>query len=117
MNVTKPYDRIEQLTFDAQIAVAIIGNPATGDFELIDLLSDWREHVAALVARGMYFCGVAGLVDGVPKTALEEPMGNAMIDAAAAAFLSHIESRLDSALIARVEQKALDGWLARLDQA
>jgi hypothetical protein len=112
---TKPYDKIEQIANDSQIAVAIIGNPRTGDFELLDLkVPCSEERRLVLVGRGMFFCGISGIVNGVPQTSLETPLDNTTVDAVAAAFLVHIEQNIDLVLRGLVEQKALEGWLARL---
>jgi hypothetical protein len=112
---TAVYDKVEQIAHDAQIAAVIIGNPVTREFELIDPKAECAiERVRFLSSRGMFFCGILGLVDGVSRTALSEPLENATLDALAQAFLTHIERHLEAQLREGLEQKALDGWLARL---
>jgi hypothetical protein len=86
------YDRFEQLALDAQLAVGILGNPTTSEFALIDLtgpdpLPDFRGEIAL---RGFCFIGVAGLVLGVPRTALAVPLDNAEEDKLSQAYIRHV---------------------------
>ena len=107
-------DKHQTLVRDAQLALCILGNPQTSDFELIEMpklpLSEERLH--SLRLRGMYYLGVVGLVDGVPRTALDEPLENAAVDALARAFLSHMASLLRSASVRSADASVQ--WLAEL---
>lgn len=86
------YDKFELLVKDAQIALCVMGNPQTSDFELVDVeqlpLSD--AHRRSMTKRGMGFLGVVGLVNGAPQSAFEEPLPDASVDALAMAFMSHL---------------------------
>jgi len=108
------YDKHHTLVRDAQLALCILGNPQTSDFELIEVpkLPLSAEHLPSLRLRGMYYIGVVGLVDGVPRTALDEPLENASVDALARAFLSHIGSSLRTE--ADRSNDASVRWLAEL---
>lgn len=100
-------DKFEQLAADAQLAVCVVGNPQTSDFELIELapgpLSYDRQN---LHERGMVFIGVMGIVQGFPRFALDAPLPSATTAALAQAFVQHTE-----ATAARELETA---WLARL---
>lgn len=50
------YDKFEQLAFDAELAVAILGNPETSDFELVALAPGPLPDKHALHERGNVFC-------------------------------------------------------------
>jgi hypothetical protein len=109
-------DRFEKLLGDAQLAVYILGNPRTSDFELVDKstpLTDERR--SALTARGMEFLGVAGLVDGVPQTQLDAPLDKGSVEGLSRAFLAHI-GHLLNAEAAATKSDAVQ-WLADLYSA
>ena len=66
-------DRFEQITNVASYAVAVFGNPAQGEFSLFDLskgtpfpVDDIQREIAE---RTLAFCGVMGVVQGIPCTA------------------------------------------------
>jgi hypothetical protein len=87
------YDKFEQLAFDAELSVAILGNPETSDFELLDvsrlpLSEDQRSRISE---RGMCFVGVMGIVRGFPRVALDTPLDEPTTTALAQAFIRHIE--------------------------
>jgi hypothetical protein len=107
-------DRFEQIANDAQLAVCIMGNPVTSDFELVPLgtpLTEERRN--AWAARGIGFCGIAGvLADGSPRTAFDVPLDIVSVDALARAFLAHI-GQLVQAEAARKKESAVQ-WLAEL---
>jgi hypothetical protein len=90
-------DKFRQLCLDAPIAVVILGNPETSDFELIDLDFDRlpNERVCALQERGMEFCGVLGLVKGRPRVALALPLGAEIIATLSAAFVQRLEDAIN----------------------
>ena len=81
-------DRFEQLISDSQIAAAILGNPASGDYQLVNLTSLplSTEDQASFSTRGMSFLGVLGVCDGVPRSALAVELDPATIAALAGAF-------------------------------
>jgi hypothetical protein len=103
------YDKFDQLISDAQLKVLILGNPETSDFELIDLAPGPLSHDPHnLHERGMYFVGVMGIVQGVPRSALDEPLDVLTTTALAQAFVLHAERILNARLEA--------DWLGRLYQ-
>jgi hypothetical protein len=88
--------------------VAILGNPETSDFELIDLAPGPLHNPHNLHERGMFFVGVMGIVRGFPRTALDTPLDDATTTALAQAFVRHVE-----VTAARELETA---WLGRLYQ-
>jgi hypothetical protein len=103
------YDKFEQLASDAELAVAILGNPETSDFELIDLAPGPLTHDRnSLHERRMVFIGVMGIVRGFPRFALDTPLDAATTTALAQAFVRHVE-----VTAARELETA---WLGRLYQ-
>lgn len=73
-------DRVEQLAWDAEIAVAVLGNPRTGEFSLIDLDHDMPMSEAARESarqRGFEFCGVVGVKNGIAD-AMCDPVAGAL---------------------------------------
>jgi hypothetical protein len=96
------YDRFEQLVFDAQLSVAIFGNPETSDFELIDLSTPGPLSEDQLsCARRMPFVGVFAIVRCVPRTAIDVPLDDATYTVLAQAFVRHIEVRANAELEAQ----------------
>jgi hypothetical protein len=104
------YDKFEQLVFDAQLAVAILGNPETSDFELLavsrlPLSEDQRSRVSE---RGMFFIGVMGIVQGFPRVALVPPLDEPTTTALAQAYVRFIEQEanreLETAFLGRLYQ-------------
>jgi hypothetical protein len=94
------YDKFQTIAAYGQPAVCILGNPETSEFLLIDLApgplpADLRQTADA---RGLYFIGAAGLVQGGPRAAFAEPLDNASVDALALAFLAHIGAQLNETL-------------------
>ena len=96
------YDKFEQLVFDAQLSVAILGNPETADFELVDLSTPGPLSEDQLSrARRMHFVGVFAIVGCIPRTALALPLDDATYTALSAAFVRHIEVRANAELEAQ----------------
>ena len=89
-------DKFEQLSTAASYGVAIFGNPALDDFCLFDLTKGTpypvEDHKREIAERALSFCGVIGIVQGVPRTALAEPLGEYTITALTRAFCERIEA-------------------------
>jgi hypothetical protein len=93
-------DKFEALASASQFSVGILGNPETSDFALVDLgPKPLPENLRRdFTKRGLYFLGVAGIVQGTPQTALAEPLDDADTSALAQAFLQHLEHTLNAGL-------------------
>jgi hypothetical protein len=79
--------KFQQFVANAEVAVCILGNPESGDFALCDLGPHAEDLQRDLVQRGYRFVGLLGMVQGVPRSALAEPLEANAIDALAEAFL------------------------------
>ncbi len=92
-------DKFEQLVAAAQFPVCILGN-LRSDFELVDLQSEPMSEDAKrdLSKRGMCFVGVIGLVEGVPRVALAEPLDAMTATALSQAFVQRIEDKINGIL-------------------
>ena len=96
------YDKFEQLVFDAELAVAVLGNPETADFELVDLSTPGPLSEDQLRrARRMSFVGVLAIVKCIPRTAFDTPLDDAALTALGEAFVRHIEVRANAELEAQ----------------
>jgi hypothetical protein len=114
-------DKFEQLSTAASYAVAIFGNQAQGDFALFDLTKGTTfpvENIQREIAeRSLVFCGVMGVVQGIPCTTLAEPLDSCTIRALSHAFNERVESASAAALTAALERQPKDDseqWLWRL---
>lgn len=114
-------DKFEQLSTAASYAVAIFGNQAQGDFALFDLTRGTpypvEDHKREIAERALCFCGVMGIVQGVPYTALAEPLDTYTITALSHAFNERVESASAAALTAALERQPKDdseSWIWRL---
>lgn len=81
-------DRFEQIVARAQLAVCVCGSAAS--FELEAITPCTAERFRAIVAERRGFLGVAAIVDGSPRTALNEPLDDAEIHIIAQAFSEHV---------------------------
>lgn len=113
-------DRFEQITNVASYAVAVFGNPAQGEFSLFDLskgtpfpVDDIQREIAE---RSLVFCGVLGVVQGIPCTAFAEPLDGCTIQALSHAFNERVEgaSAAITADLARQPKDDSEEWLFRL---
>jgi hypothetical protein len=92
-------DRFELLASYGKFTVAVMGNPQTSDFELVDL--DDAEKIAqvkadgAFVSRGLRFIGAFAILDGLPRAAFAEFLDDATIDTLAWSYAQHYKSRLE----------------------
>ena len=97
----KQYDKFEQLAFDGKLTIAIMGNPQTRDFEMVDVASlplpECVRHNLA-TERGMFFIGVVAMVDGCPKAAMDFPLDDAAVDLLSAEYVRRIEGRVNASL-------------------
>lgn len=88
-------DKFEQIVNDAEYAVSILGNPDTGDFELLAAtqLPLPQEKLIAFHLRGLEFLGTIGICAGRVRTAIEYPLVDApdMCERIARAFTARIE--------------------------
>ena len=101
MNATPKLDKFDQLITDSELAACILGNPATLDFEMVNLdpgvaLPDGLRD--AVTIRGLYFLGTVGIVQGVPRTALAESLNRCAMSLLADAFIDHLEAVANVAL-------------------
>ena len=109
-------DRFEQIANAASYAVAIFGNPVRGDFALFDLTKGTPFPVEniqrEITERTLAFCGVMGVVQGIPCTAFSEPLSGYAIRALSHAFNERIEGASKAALDRPVDDSI--GWCERL---
>jgi len=105
--------RLEQIAATAQICALVLANVETGDFALLPLTGEplsrpYLERVFGSPRR-LRICGVTGLVNGLPHTALSEPLEDGDVDALAELFIEYCAQvfaerpALSRALIERVE--------------
>lgn len=102
-----------ELVAQASFAVAIVGNPGTRDFELLDLPVKASLVLRDELKRRLEFCGIIALVGGRPQTALESPLDESVITALTHAFLDRIDAALtitEAVLAARTDAPPSD-WL------
>ena len=82
-------DHMEHLVEASDRAACVLGNLKTRDFllfNLTDAIEDaFRDEVAR---RGLYVCGVLGMVNGLPRCAFSEPLDNDTVAFIAQAFLA-----------------------------
>ncbi len=114
-------DRFEQITNAASYAVAVFGNPAQGEFSLFDLSKGTPFPVddiqREITERSLVFCGVLGVVQGIPCTAFAEPLSGYAIRALSHAFNERVESASKAASTAALAVQPKDDseeWLFRL---
>ena len=114
-------DRFEQITNAASYAVAVFGNPAQGEFSLFDLTKGTpfpTQNIQREIAeRSLVFCGVLGVVQGIPCTAFSEPLSGYTVRALSHAFNERIEGASKAALTAGLAVQPKDDseeWLFRL---
>lgn len=96
-----PRDKFEEIAWSASYAVAVVGNPASGGFELFDLGPAEQPSEARnreLLGLGFEFLGVIGIVRGRVRVALSEPVAPEMSSAISAAFCQHIENAITDAI-------------------
>jgi hypothetical protein len=97
-----PRDKFEQAVWGSQLSVAILGNPQTRDFALINPDDALSEDVRRdYTRRGFEFLGVFALVEGRGRVALENALDTAMCDAISRAFLGRVEDELNRRVMAQ----------------
>lgn len=105
-------DRFEQITNVASYAVAVFGNPAQGEFSLFDLTRGTPfpvENIQREIAeRSLIFCGVLGVVQGIPCTAFAQPLDGCTIRALSHAFNERVEGASKAALTADLSGQPKD---------
>jgi hypothetical protein len=85
------YDRYSQIVLDAQIAAAVLGDPITREFVLIDPSGPIPQ---SLHNRGLVFIGVTGIVNGLPRTAFALELDASALDAVAHAWVRYLAARI-----------------------
>lgn len=93
-------DKFEQLAGEAQYAAVILSNPSLADFQLIDLdfAESCQDRRQRLHDAGYQFFGCMGLVNGVPKIAISEPLDQHATAAIRQAFQILVEERINNSL-------------------
>jgi hypothetical protein len=98
---------IEVLARDGQHTCGIVAAPDQSDAALVDLAKELTEDERAdFQARGWYFAGLVGVVNGNPELALEHALPPALIFAVGIAHQRLIQQRQGDSV----------DWLARLHQ-
>ncbi len=91
-------NKFEKLEAEADFHVGFLGNVASGDYEVVDLGPTSSQPTEEVLRnrreRGLYFIGSAGMVQGCPQTALEEPYGPEVTEILAKAYVKHLEAAL-----------------------
>ncbi|MGH9644352.1 MAG: hypothetical protein ACRD3Q_18270 [Terriglobales bacterium] len=110
----KTFNEFEQIINDAQLSVAIVGNPEASRFALIDTAAPplQEQTRAALIQSDCRFLGVVGLVGGAPRVAFTEPLEGPIMEAISRAFLSFVEKEINRRVIAQGGDSI--AWLQRL---
>lgn len=83
----------QQIAAYGKPACAILGSPETSDYELINLQScpPPPETQAALHARGLFYVGTMGLVNGRFVSAFETTLEPVVVKALIRAFVQFVE--------------------------
>jgi hypothetical protein len=109
-------DKFEQLSEAASYAVAVFGDPARGDFALFDLTKGTpfpaENNQREIAERSLMFCGVMGIVQGIPCSTFSEPLSGYAIRALSHAFNERIEGASKAALATPADDSI--GWCERL---
>jgi hypothetical protein len=112
-------DKFDALVGDAQLCVAVLANQDVTDIELLPLkgvpyagytVEGLKQQFAG---RDLRFLGTVGLVNGVPHTALAEPLDTFRIAALFAAFATYCEVLQEESLEQARKGDEVD-WLRRL---
>jgi len=88
-------------------ATVILSDPSMSEFTLIDLASCDLAQTERDIRDGKVFIGITSLVDGVPRTALNEPIDASTIAALSQACVQNLVERLN-ALGALIEVPRID---------
>jgi hypothetical protein len=109
----KTYSKFETLVNQSAFSVCILGNLRTSDFELVDLNPEPMSEDAKrdCTRRGMEFIGVIGLVEGLPRVALECPLDVMTALALSQAFVQRVEDAINAAMKPKGDSAA---WLDAL---
>ncbi len=84
----------EQLAHDGDFIVCILGNLQTSEFELLDPAQlAVADTARTLTRRGFQYVGTVGMVNGAPRTALDEPLDDATISTLSSAYVRHVTAR------------------------
>jgi hypothetical protein len=103
-------DKFSQLVTDASVCAAILFNPATADFELVDIVQIPDETATAYGARGLQFAGCLGVVAGQARVALATPIEGEAVQRIVARFIERVEDQLNK----QMPQAESVDWLQRL---
>jgi hypothetical protein len=113
------YDKFETLAMASGVTVAFLANVDMTDLEVLPVaprglgVEKLNELAQLWAPRGLRFIGMAGLVDGKPRTALVEPLGERHILALAQAFLTYCETLLSGHIEEQQKGDSVE-WLRRL---
>ena len=112
------FDKFTNLAMQAHdsLCLCILANPDVTDLELVNVRVAWplpEDTSREYEARQLGFIGVMGVVDGLPRTALDIPLDPVRISALSAAFVKHCELLLSGAFEAQGKGDSVD-WLMRL---
>jgi hypothetical protein len=103
-------DKCEQLLADSSLAVAILHNPVTSDFELVPVVRVEDDTARCYTARGLQFSGCIGLVAGQPQVALDVAIVGEAAQKIVRAFVDLVEDQLNG----QVPKAESVDWLTRL---
>ena len=90
-------DKFETLAAQSSLAVAILGNADITDIEMLPVqprgMSAEEVHKRSVewADRRLHFIGIAGIVDGKPRTALAVELDDKRIAALSQAFIAYFE--------------------------
>jgi hypothetical protein len=89
-------ERSTQLALDASVAVLVLTNAQCDDIEMLPLKpremteSDVADLLTRWPGRGLFVCGILGLVGTSPRSEFKEPLEPEQVDALASAFLAYL---------------------------
>jgi hypothetical protein len=106
-------DKFQVLAMQADFAVCILANDTLTDLELLNVaLPEPDEQTAReFDSRGLKFIGVAAIVKGQPRTALEVPLDPNLMARLSTAFIAHCEVLLGD----KLEETAMGDSVAWLE--
>ncbi len=112
-------DKFDVLVEDAQLCVCVLANQDVTDIELLPVKGVPHADYAAegfkqrFAGRDLRFIATAGLVNGVPRIALAEPLDTFRIAALFAAFATYCEVLQEESL-GQAQKGDEVTWLRRL---
>jgi hypothetical protein len=106
-------DKFQILATQGELAVCILANDNLTDIELLNvsLPEPDEQRAREFDLRGLKFIGMAAIVKGQPRTALEVPLDPATIARLSSAFVAYCEVLLGD----KLEETAMGDSLAWLE--